>query len=116
VRAGLASLGLRSLDELVGRADLLAQRDMQLAKTDGLDLSFVTTYAGETGASSTRRAQCAFSLSPFSFTFTFTFTFALSFVRACGTTSAHRGRTPLQHVAQSVPSLSWLACRDFTPL
>jgi glutamate synthase (ferredoxin) len=59
VRAGLASLGLRSLDELVGRADLLAQRDMKLAKTDGLDLSFVTTYAGETGASSTRRAQCA---------------------------------------------------------
>lgn len=58
VRAGLASLGLRSLDELVGRADLLKQRDMALAKTDGLDLSFVTTYAGETGASSARRAQC----------------------------------------------------------
>ncbi len=59
VRAGLAALGLRSLDELVGRADFLRQRDMALAKTAGLDLSFVTTYAGETGASSTRRAQCA---------------------------------------------------------
>jgi len=58
VRAGLASMGLRSLDELVGRADMLKQRDMALAKTDGLDLSFITTYAGETGKSSTRRAQC----------------------------------------------------------
>jgi hypothetical protein len=33
VRAGLAQLGLRSLDELVGRADYLKQRDTQLAKT-----------------------------------------------------------------------------------
>ena len=54
VRAGLASLGLRSLDELVGRADLLKQRDIRLAKTTGLDLSFVTTFAGPTGSSSER--------------------------------------------------------------
>jgi hypothetical protein len=54
VRAGLAALGLRSLDELIGRADLLAQREAALAKTSGLDLSFLTTYAGETGASSAR--------------------------------------------------------------
>lgn len=33
VRAGLAQLGLRSLDELVGRADYLKQRDTPLAKT-----------------------------------------------------------------------------------
>jgi len=59
VRAGLASLGLRSLDELVGRADLLRQRDMALAKTTGLDLSFITTYAGPVEASSKRIAQCA---------------------------------------------------------
>lgn len=61
VRSGLAAMGLRSLDELVGRADMLKQRDMALAKTDGLDLSFVTTYAGETGASSKRRAGCIFN-------------------------------------------------------
>jgi glutamate synthase (ferredoxin) len=59
VRAGLASLGLRSLDELIGRADLLRQRDMALAKTTGLDLSFITTYAGPVEPSSTRIAQCA---------------------------------------------------------
>lgn len=54
VRAGLAALGLRSLDELVGRADLLKQRDIRLAKTTGLDLSFVTTFAGPVGSSSER--------------------------------------------------------------
>jgi glutamate synthase (ferredoxin) len=46
VRQGLAALGLRSLDELVGRADVLRQRaDVKLAKTSGLDLSFLTTLA-----------------------------------------------------------------------
>jgi len=55
VRAGLAALGLRSLDELIGRADYLRQRtDAKLAKTTGLDLSFLTTYAGPSGASSAR--------------------------------------------------------------
>ena len=43
VRIGLASLGLRSLDELVGRADLLKQSVTKLPKTEGLDLSFLTT-------------------------------------------------------------------------
>ena len=58
VRAGLAELGLRSLDELVGRADLLRQRpDLALAKTSGLDLSYISTFAGETGASSVRSNQ-----------------------------------------------------------
>lgn len=46
MRAGLAQLGFRSMDELIGRADLLRQRDLSLAKTAGLDLSFLTTYAG----------------------------------------------------------------------
>ena len=36
----------RSLDELIGRADLLRQRDTRLAKTSGLDLSFLTSFAG----------------------------------------------------------------------
>lgn len=61
VRAGLASMGLRSLDELIGRADYLRQRKVQLAKTSGLDLSFLTTYAGASAASSTRRAQAVHS-------------------------------------------------------
>ncbi|CAD7701884.1 unnamed protein product [Ostreobium quekettii] len=54
VRCGLADLGLRSLDELIGRADLLQQRGVALAKTTHLDLSFVTTYAGPPGVSSER--------------------------------------------------------------
>ena len=57
VRAGLADLGLRSLDELIGRADLLKQRDVKLAKTQGLDLSFITAFAGECGPSSSRQSQ-----------------------------------------------------------
>lgn len=57
VRAGLASLGMRSMDELIGRADLLRQRNVTLTKTTGLDLSFLTTYAGQTDASSKRLSQ-----------------------------------------------------------
>lgn len=64
VRAGLAALGLKSLDDLVGRADLLKQRDIKLAKTSALDLSFVTTFAGETGKSSDRRKQEVHSNGP----------------------------------------------------
>ena len=57
IRNGLAQLGLRSLDELVGRADLLRQRSEPLAKTSGLDLSFLTTYAGKIGAATDRITQ-----------------------------------------------------------
>jgi glutamate synthase (ferredoxin) len=57
VRAGLAELGLRSLDELVGRADLLKERGVNLAKTGGLDLSFITAFAGKAGASTSRLSQ-----------------------------------------------------------
>ena len=58
VRIGLARLGMRSLDELIGRADLLRQKDdLKLGKTSHLDMSFLTTYAGhEPGSSSQRRA------------------------------------------------------------
>lgn len=64
VRAGLAALGLRSLDELIGRADLLRQRDAKLAKTSGLNLSFLTTFAGGSDSSSKRLAQQVHSNGP----------------------------------------------------
>jgi glutamate synthase (ferredoxin) len=65
VRAGLAAAGLRSLDELVGRADLLRPRpDAHLAKTAGLDLSYITTYAGPAGKSSDRIAAAVHSNGP----------------------------------------------------
>jgi len=72
VRQGLAALGLRSLDELVGRADALRQRaDVRLGKTSGLDLSFLTTLAeAPAGApakamrSSERRAQATHGNGP----------------------------------------------------
>ena len=54
VRQGLASLGLRSLDELTGRADLLKQREGALAKTSHLDLSFLTRFAGHVGEGTER--------------------------------------------------------------
>ncbi len=66
VRIGLAQLGLKSLDDLIGRADLLKQRDIQLAKTQGLDLSYIMSYAGATGPSSVRSKQEVRLLSPFS--------------------------------------------------
>jgi len=58
VRAGLADLGYKSLDELVGRTDLLVQRtDKPLAKTDGIDMTVMTTAVPSTGKSSDRIAQ-----------------------------------------------------------
>lgn len=64
VRGGLARLGLRSMDDLIGRADLLRQRDTPLAKTAGLDLSFLATSAGPTGLSTARIAQETHSNGP----------------------------------------------------
>ena len=56
VRIGLAELGLKSLDDLIGRADLLKQREeLHVPKTDGLDLSFIMSYAGQTGPSSVQQ-------------------------------------------------------------
>jgi len=41
VRQVLASLGYRSLSEVIGRSDLLKQRDRELAKTSSLDLGYI---------------------------------------------------------------------------
>ena len=65
VREELASMGYKSLDEVIGRNDLFAQKRVhpdgaapgQPAKTTGLDLSFLTTSSGEGGLSSARRAM-----------------------------------------------------------
>lgn len=55
VRAGLAELGFSSLDEIVGRTDVLRRRaDVQLYKTSSVDLSYLTTVSLplQTGAAS----------------------------------------------------------------
>lgn len=57
VRATLAKLGFKSMDELIGRSDLLRQRGLTLAKTTHLDLSFLTAYPGVTGTSTSRINQ-----------------------------------------------------------
>jgi glutamate synthase (ferredoxin) len=66
VRVELARMGYKSLDEVIGRADLFKQSktladgsasDGQPAKTSGLDLSFLTTSSGESGVSSARRSM-----------------------------------------------------------
>lgn len=65
VRGGLASLGLSSLDELVGRADLLQQRQVALAKTSSIDLSYMLNFHGVSPlASSARMAQEVHSNGP----------------------------------------------------
>jgi len=65
VRQGLASLGLRSMDELVGRLDYLQPRgDLQLAKTSSLDTSFLTTFVGPCEPSSTRIASAVHDNGP----------------------------------------------------
>lgn len=64
VRQGLAQMGFKSIDELIGRADLLKQRDVKLAKTSGLDLTFLTTFAGASAASSVRRKQAVHTNGP----------------------------------------------------
>eukprot|EP00210_Caulerpa_lentillifera_P005313 g5076.t1 len=57
VRAGLAQLGLRSLDELIGHSEFIRQRDISLAKTTHLDLSFLTRSALSNSTSSQRINQ-----------------------------------------------------------
>lgn len=57
VRSGLAGLGYKSLDEVIGRSDILTQRsDLVLGKTTGLDLSYLTKKTAKTGDSHVRRA------------------------------------------------------------
>ena len=56
VRAGLAELGMRSMDELIGRSDVLVPRkDLDLAKTSGLDVGFLTQYNDEKHSTSSER-------------------------------------------------------------
>jgi glutamate synthase (ferredoxin) len=57
VREELAAMGYKSLDEVIGRGDLLKQRDVDLAKASAFDASFLTQYAGDSGLSSERLAQ-----------------------------------------------------------
>merc|ERR1711985_11704 len=57
VREEMASMGYKTMDEIIGRGDLLRQRDVPLAKTSGFDASFLTQYAGESGLSSERISQ-----------------------------------------------------------
>lgn len=64
VRAGLASLGLTSLDQLIGRTDLLKPRQIKLRKTDGLDLGFLTAPVAAVRPSSQRRTQQVHSNGP----------------------------------------------------
>lgn len=65
IRQGLAALGLRSMDELVGRGDYLRPRtDVKLAKTSNLDTSFLTSYPGPSGLSSSRIASPVHSNGP----------------------------------------------------
>jgi glutamate synthase (ferredoxin) len=51
----LASLGLRSLDEAVGRVDLLAQRQTGDARADSLDLSPLLATGAEDGTATATR-------------------------------------------------------------
>ena len=64
VRAGLAELGMRSMDELIGSSDVLVPREgLSLAKTTGLDVAFLTQYNNEKhSASSSRVAATAHDL------------------------------------------------------
>eukprot|EP00798_Chlamydomonas_sp_ICE-L_P001365 gene1365-32729_t len=66
VREELAALGYKSMDEFIGRADLLKQRDLDqhVRKTKNLDLSFLTTFAGPSGKSSDRIKQVTHTNGP----------------------------------------------------
>jgi glutamate synthase (ferredoxin) len=57
VRMILAELGARSLDEIVGRVDLLAPRDLVLSKAVKLDLSAVLKDPDPTGTKARRSQQ-----------------------------------------------------------
>ena len=57
VREEMASMGYKTMDEIIGRGDLLKQRDVELAKTKSFDASFLTQYGGESGLSSLRIKQ-----------------------------------------------------------
>ena len=65
VRQTLARMGYRSLDEIVGRADLLRQRENSVTKTNHLDLSYLTRCPGLPESTCSQRiAQEAHSNGP----------------------------------------------------
>eukprot|EP00959_Pyramimonas_sp_CCMP1952_P275541 5759611-Pyramimonas_sp.AAC.1 len=64
VRGSLAAMGYKSLDEVVGRSDLLAQNKAALTKTKELDLSYISTYVAEKTTSGERIAQPTHELPP----------------------------------------------------
>lgn len=65
VRQTLARMGYRSMDEIIGRADLLQQRNHAVKKTKHLDMSYLTRCPGlPESTSSERIAQEAHSNGP----------------------------------------------------
>mmetsp|Transcript_13331 Transcript_13331/g.42296 ORF Transcript_13331/g.42296 Transcript_13331/m.42296 type:complete len:1633 (+) Transcript_13331:103-5001(+) len=64
VRQTLADMGYKSLDEVIGRADLLKQKEAcaALPKTSGIDLGYLLQFPnGQSGTSSERIAQAVHS-------------------------------------------------------
>ena len=57
VRVILAEMGYKSLDEVIGRNDLLKQKEQNDPKTNHLDLSLLTTSSGKAGSSKARINQ-----------------------------------------------------------
>merc|ERR1712070_461470 len=64
VREEMASMGYKTMDDIIGRGDLLKQKDTPLEKTKSFDASFLTQYGGESGLSSERIAQETHSNGP----------------------------------------------------
>merc|ERR1711943_71376 len=64
VREEMASMGYKTMDDIMGRGDLLKQKDTPLEKTKSFDASFLTQYGGESGLSSERIAQETHSNGP----------------------------------------------------
>merc|ERR1719261_1953212 len=57
VRVILAEMGYKSLDEVIGRNDLLKQKEQKDPKTNHLDLSLLTTSSGKSDSSKARINQ-----------------------------------------------------------
>jgi glutamate synthase (ferredoxin) len=68
MRAKLAEMGYKSMDEVIGRADLLVQKagnaESPLPKTAALDLSFLQSYQVVESTSTERREQATHSNGP----------------------------------------------------
>jgi len=64
VRASLAQMGYKSIDDIIGRSDLLAKRDTALTKTQAIDLSFLLSTEPLVGTSSERINQPVHSNGP----------------------------------------------------